>query len=421
MIRDTSGRRLLRILSVAACAACAAPAAFAQPAGPIPGMGGAAEVGVITLSETEVPFSVTVPGRAVAFEDVDIRPRVGGAIAEIAYSPGAPIAAGDVLFRIEADTYAAEVASGQASVARAEAAFRTAEATVRRYEALAGTGVTAQDLETAEVSLLEAEADLRAAQASLQTQQLYLDRTEIRSPIDGIADIATVSVGALVTENQADALTTVTRVDPIFVDVEESSRRMADIRTRVDQGQLQTGENLGIRLRLETGETYDLEGQMVSPGTRVSQTTGTLALRLQFPNPERRLLPGQFLRVDMELGTIRAILVPQGATSRSAIGALTAFVEEDGIAQQRVLTEQGSHANAWVITAGLSDGEQLIVDGLSMLSDGAEVRPVAVEITAEGIIRRADGQSDDFQPPAGQASGVPPGGGPPGDVSGGGN
>ncbi|MFN4100016.1 MAG: efflux RND transporter periplasmic adaptor subunit [Pararhodobacter sp.] len=421
MTRDTSGRGLLRLFSVALCAACAAPFAMAQPAGPMPGMGGAAEVGIITLSETEVPFSVTVPGRAVAFEEVDIRPRVAGAIAEIAYRPGLPVAAGDVLFVIEADTYAAEVASAEASVARAEAAFRTAEATLRRYETLAGTGVSAQDLESAQVSLLQAEADLRAAQASLQTQQLYLDRTAIRSPIDGFADIPTVSVGALVTENQADALTTITRIDPIFVDVEESSRRIADIRTRVEQGQLQTGENLGIRLRLETGETYELDGQMVSPGTRVSQTTGTLALRLQFPNPERRVLPGQFLRVDIELGTIRAILVPQGATARSAIGALTAFVVEDGVARQRVLAEQGSHSNAWVITSGLADGEQLIVDGLNMLRDGAEVRPVPVEITAEGVTRRVDGQSDDFQPPAAMPAGGMPGGMPPGGAPAGGN
>lgn len=376
----------------------AIPAAIAQPAGPMPGMGGPTEVGVVTLDETEVPFRLTVPGRAVAYEEVAIRPRVSGTIAEILYSPGQDVAEGDVLFRIEDDSYAAEVASAEASVARAEAALRAAQATVERYESLAGTGVTAQDLETARVSVLQAEADLRAAEAALQTARLNLEWTELRSPIAGIADIPSVSVGALVTANQGEALTTVTRIDPIFVDVEESSRRLAEIRRRIEEGRLQAGTNLGIRLTLETGEIYEAEGEMVTPGMRVSQTTGTLAFRLRFPNPERRILPGQFLRVDVQLGTIRAVLVPQGVTQRNAAGELTAFVAEDGIARQRVLTEEGSYGNAWIVTEGIEPGETVIVDGLSRLRDGAEVTTVPVEIAADGTIHRTDGGSDEFLP-----------------------
>ena len=158
-----------------------------------------------------------------------IRPRVSGTIAEIPCSPGQDVAAGDVLFRIEDDSYAAEVASAEASVARAEAALRAAQATVERYESLAGTGIRAQDLETARVSVLQAEADLRAAEAVLQTARLNLEWTELRSPIAGIADIPSFRSGPR-DSHQGEALTTVSRIDPIFVDVEESSRRLAEIR-----------------------------------------------------------------------------------------------------------------------------------------------------------------------------------------------
>lgn len=171
-------------------------------------------------------------------------------------------------------------------------------------------------------------------------------RTEIRSPIAGFPSVPTISVGALVTENQTDALTTVARLDPIYVDVEESIRRMGEIRDKMDAGALQPGDGLDIELELESGGTYAAKGRMVSPGTTVSTTTGTRRMRIAFDNPELRLMPGQVLRVEVVLGTTNAVLAPQGATSRSASGVLTAFVAVDGKAEQRELTEQGSYRNA---------------------------------------------------------------------------
>lgn len=347
-------------------------------------------VGVVTLERQKVPFSTTVPGRAVAFEQVDIRPRVGGTISEIVYAAGRPVAVGDVLFRIEDQTYRAEAASAEAEVALAQASISAAQTTVKRYESLVGKGVTDEELAAARVALLQSEADLSAAQAALEIARLDLDRTVIKSPIAGFADVPTVSVGALVTENQTDALTTITRMDPIFVDVEESSRRIGEVRNKIDSGQLSRGENLAIRLMLETGETYAGQGQMVSPGTIVSTTTGTTEFRMQFDNPDRRILPGQFLRVDITLGTTEAILVPQGATSRSSGGALTAFVAVDGKAEQRVLQEAGSYQNAWIVMDGVTDGEALIVDGLSNLADGAAVKTVPVTISDEGVVTESD-------------------------------
>ncbi len=347
-------------------------------------------VGVVTLERQQVPFSTTVPGRAVAFEQVDIRPRVGGAISEIVYAAGQRVAVGDVLFRLEDQTYRAEVASAEAEVALAQASISAAQTTVKRYESLVGKGVTDEELAAARVALLQSQADLSAAQAALEIARLDLDRTVIKSPIAGFADVASVSAGALVTENQTDALTTITRIDPIYVDVEESSRRIGEVRNKIDSGQLSPGETLAIRLMLETGQTYAGQGQMVSPGTSVSTTTGTTEFRLQFDNPDRRILPGQFLRVDITLGTTEAVLVPQGATSRSSGGDLTAFVAVDGKAEQRILQAAGSYRNAWIVTDGVTDGEALIVDGLSTLTDGAAVKTVPVTISDEGVVTEID-------------------------------
>lgn len=366
----------------------------AQQAGGAQG-GGATEVGVVTLDREPVPFTTTVPGRAVAYQQVDIRPRVGGMISEIVYESGRPVAAGDVLFRIEDDTYRADVASAQAAVDLAQASVDAAQETVTRYENLLGTGVTAEDMATARVSLKQAEADRSSAQAALEVARLDLERTEITSPISGYATVPTVSVGALVTENQTDALTTVTRLDPIYVDVAESSRRVGEIRNRFDTGSLQRGDRLEINLELETGDTYSGEGEMVSPGTTVSTTTGTTEMRLRFENAERRIMPGQYLRVDITIGTIQAVLVPQGATSRASNGELTVFVAVDGLAEERVLEDQGSYRNAWVVTEGVEAGESLIVDGLSNLQDGAAVSTLPVTISEDGVVTEVQDSADE--------------------------
>lgn len=352
------------------------------PAGPI-------AAGVITLEEAQVPFFVTLPGRAVAYEEVDIRPRVGGTIAEITYESGRQVEVGATLFRIEGDTFEVDVAAAEAEVARAEAAVSAAEGTRSRYERLQGTGVTIEDVETARVAVLQSKAELSSAQAALKLAQLNLDRTEIKSPITGVVAVPEVSTGAIVTANQSDALTTVTRLDPIYVDVEESSKRLAEVRALIDGGTLQRGDDVDVTLTLENGVQYDQKGVLESPGTRVSTSTGTFEFRIRFDNPERHIMPGQFLRVEVELGTTRAILVPQGATSRAADGTLTAFVAVEGKAEQRELTERGSYQNAWIVTEGVTAGEALIVDGLSNMRNGAEVTTVPVTISETGIVTEA--------------------------------
>ena len=354
------------------------------------GMGGQsagpAEAGVIELATEEIPYALTLPGRAVAFEETDIRPRVSGVIEEVAYQPGQPVEAGTLLFRIEDDSYAAAVAAAEATVAGAEAGLATAEATVERYRSLEGQAVTRADLETAEAAFSQAQASLAAAQADLTSAELDLSRTEIRSPIAGIPGVPQVSLGELVTANQSEALAVVTRLDPIYVDVTESSARMMRVRDRIDEGSLSPGDAIGFRLVQETGEVIEGQGTLVTPGTSVSATTGTVDFRIQFDNPDRQVLPGQFLRVEVTLGTSEGIVVPQRATSRAANGALTAYVAEDGVARQVTLTTTGTHANGWIVTEGVEPGDLLIVDGLSGLRDGAEVTIMPVEIDEQGVV-----------------------------------
>ncbi|PRY85415.1 efflux RND transporter periplasmic adaptor subunit [Donghicola tyrosinivorans] len=381
-----------RTVAAMACAGFLFSAGHAA-AQQMPGSAGPSDVGVVALQTTEVPYTVTLPGRAVAFEQTDIRPRVEGTIEEIVYIPGHPLEVGDVLYRIEGDSYEAELAAAEAAVAGAEASVTAAKATLERYQKLDGVGVTRESVETAEVSLMQAEADQRSAEAALRTAQLNLKRTEITSPIQGVADVSEVSVGALVTANQSDALTTVTRLDPIYVDLTESSARLLRVREQIDAGDLAQSDKLQIDLTLENGATYSAGGTLVSPGFSVSSTTGAVEFRIQFDNPDRKILPGMFLRANIQIGNRNAILVPQRATTRSASGDLTAFVVKDGKAKKVVLTEAGSYQNAWVVTEGVADGDALVVDGLRNLRDGAEVAPTSVTIDENGVVQSAAAQT----------------------------
>lgn len=354
---------------------------------------GPTEVGVVALQAEDVPYTVTLPGRAVAHDQTEVRPRVEGVIEEVAYTAGASVSAGDLLFRLDTDTYAAALDAAKASKASAEATLAAATSTVTRYRKLNGVGITQSDLDTAEASLAQAQATLASSDAALKTAQLNLDRTEIRSPIDGIVDVPAFSVGALVTANQSDPLTTVTLMNPIYVDVQESSARMLRVRDRIATGTLQPMDPMGIALTLETGTTYQGSGTLVSPRSEVSTTTGSVDFRIQFDNPDRLILPGQFLRVALTLGTTQAILVPQRATSRSSDGSLTAFIASEGKAKQVTLTSSGAYRNSWIVTEGVTVEDKLIVDGLRNLKAGAEITTIPVTINDDGLVEDTPGDA----------------------------
>ncbi|MDF3604883.1 efflux RND transporter periplasmic adaptor subunit [Paracoccus sp. DMF-8] len=352
-----------------------------------PPASGPTQVGVVAVTAGSLPLVSTLPGRAVAQDAVDIRPRVDGFVTEVLYKPGQPIKAGDPMFQIDPTTYEAAVDEARANLASANAAVPQTEAAYERSRRLQGSGSTQAALEEAEATMEQAHAAVTAAAAALKLAETRLSWTTITSPLDGLPSVAAVSPGDLVTAGQSDALATVTQLDPIDVDMYEPSARLQRMRERVESGEIQRSQTLNAQLTLENGVTYAATGEMVAPGYTVSTSTGAIDFRFRFDNPERRILPGMFVRGTIEIGRIHAFLVPQMAATRSRDGTLRAWVAEDGKAVRRILTEEGVHQNSWIVTAGLQDGDALIVNGATNLAEGAEITPVTVEIDENGVVR----------------------------------
>ncbi|MDQ1848245.1 efflux RND transporter periplasmic adaptor subunit [Gemmobacter fulvus] len=375
----------LKIVAVLLALAASAVQAQTPPAG---AARGPAKVGIIDMQRAAVKRSYTLPGRAVAFEQTEIRPRVGGVVTDILYSPGQPISPGTPMFRLDRTSYEAATQSARAALARAQAAVPVAEAALDRAKKLEGSGSTRATVESAEATAAQARADVLSAEAALKIAETELSWTEVASPIEGIAGVAQISVGDLVTAGQADAMAIVTRLDPIYVDMFEPSARILSIQDQIERGELKPNETLEVTLTLENGQSHNSGGTLIAPSVTVSPSTGTQDIRFRFDNPDRRILPGMFLRGEVVLGTVEAFLVPQRATTRGRDGALTAWIAgPDNKAVQRKLEANGTHANAWIVTAGLEPGDQLIIDGLSNLREGADVAPVPVTIDANGVVR----------------------------------
>lgn len=359
-----------------------------------PSQGAAIEVGVVTLHKQAIPRMFVLPGRAVAFEQVDIRPRVDGVVSEIYYTPGEKLDIGTPLFQLDDASYVAAVASAEATMASAKANMPIAQAAYDRTKKLEGAGYTQAQVETARSDLAEAKAALKAAEAALTYAEIQHSWTTITSPIQGYAEVSNVSVGDLVTSGQSDALTTVTRLDPIYVDMPDPSTRLLSIRDQIKKGILKPSEGLDAILLLENGETYEGIGKFVAPSKTVSSTTGTISIRFRFDNPEQKILPGMFLRGTIEFGTIQGFLVPQRAASMDTTGRLIAYrVGADGKAEQVLMHSEGAYNNNWIATDGIEEGDRIIVDNLKFMRAGKPVTPVEAEIDDKGLVQ-------DLQPAA---------------------
>lgn len=361
-----------------------APVLAQAPAGMPP-----KQVGVVEAVLQDVPRIVTLPGRAVAASSTAIRPRVSGIVTEILYEPGHPIEAGTPMFRIDDTTYQANVAAAAAQVSSAQAQVTEALAAFTRTERLVGSGSTQAQVESARAVLDQSRAAVESAQANLTLAQAQLGWTTVTSPLSGVASLSAASIGDLVTEGQADAMATVTQLDPIEVDMYEPSSRFLSVMDDITDGTLRLNEQLDATLTLENGRTYQSKGVLVAPGVTVSTTTGSIDTRFRFDNPDNKILPGMFLRGQVDLGITQAILVSQSATSRDKLGQLAVWVVVDGKTSQRNLTEEGTYRQQWIVTEGLEDGDMVVVDGLAGLTEGAEVVSVPVSFDENGVVRDA--------------------------------
>jgi membrane fusion protein (multidrug efflux system) len=334
-------------------------------------------VGVITVAEQPVTLSAELPGRTSAYETSDVRPQVDGIVRARLFTEGDYVRAGQPLYRIEPATYEAKVANARAALARAKASTIGAEGQVRRYaELLKRNFVSRQLYENAVSAAGEARADVQAQAAALRSAQIDLDRTVVRAPISGRIGRSLFTTGALVRAGQDQPLTTIQRLDPIYVDIQQSSADLLRLREQTLAGEV-AKDRAPVRLQLETGSMYPLTGTLSFADVTVDQQTGSQTIRAVFPNPQHLLLPGMFVRGQLSQGVqSRGILVPQRAVSRNERGQPTVLVVgKNNMAELRVIQADRSVGDSWLVTGGLKPGEQVIVEAGPLLRPGVPVKP----------------------------------------------
>jgi membrane fusion protein (multidrug efflux system) len=346
----------------------------APPAQPPPP---ATAVGVIVVAEQPVTLSTELPGRTSPYETSDVRPQVDGIIRARLFTEGDYVRAGQPLYRIDPVTYEARAANARAALAKAQASTIAADSQVRRYAELVKRDFVSKQLYDNALSAAgEARADVQAQAAALRSAEIDLDRTVIRAPISGRTGRSLYTIGALVQAAQDSPLTTIQRLDPIYVDIQQSSADLLRLRQQMIAGQV-SAERAPVRLQLETGSVYPLVGTLSFADVTVDQTTGSQTIRAVFPNPQHLLLPGMFVRGQLSQGVqSHGILVPQRAVSRDERGRPTVIiVGPNNIARLRVIQADRTSGDNWVVTGGLKPGDKVIVDAGPLLRPGIPVKP----------------------------------------------
>ncbi|HEY5289486.1 MAG TPA: efflux RND transporter periplasmic adaptor subunit [Caulobacteraceae bacterium] len=347
---------------------------------------GPPEVGVVTLSAAPVTLSTELAGRATAFETSDVRPQVNGIIVARPFVEGANVRAGQVLYRIDAAPYRAAYDQATAQVASAQANLTTTQLKAQRYgELVKINGVAKQDYDDAEAAYRQARAQVAQLRAAADAARINLRYATITAPISGRVGRSAVTQGALVTNGQTTALTTIQRLDPIYVDVTQSASDLLKLRRALAAGQLTGGpKSVPVRLKLDDGSDYPLEGKLQFADVTVDQTTGTVTLRAVFPNPAGILLPGMFVRAEVaEVVVPSGLLAPQQGVTRDERGRPTALVVgADGRAQLRNLQLGQAVGDQWLVTSGMRPGDRLIVQGLQRVKPGQAVHAVAANLAS---------------------------------------
>lgn len=348
-----------------------------------PGNGGqrpATEVGFITVQPQPLVLQSELAGRTTPYLVSDVRPQVSGIVKFRRFEEGSQVKAGQVLYEIDPAPYAAAAAEAKASLANAKAAVDSARLKDRRYgELLAIEGVSQQEADDAKMAHEQAIAQVAQMQATLASAQINLDYTKVRAPISGRIGKSTVTPGALVTANQETSLATIRTLDPIYVDMTQSSAELLKLRRLLGESGMKSGR-ANVHLKLEDGSEYSEGGSMKFQEVAVDESTGSVTLRAEFPNPKGVLLPGMYVRamLDQAVSTT-AILAPQQGVTRDVKGNATALVlTADNKVEQRILTTERAIGDRWLISNGLNQGDRLIVEGTNKVRPGDTVNPVDV-------------------------------------------
>lgn len=348
------------------------------------------EVGVVTLAPSSVNIKSELPGRALAFEIAEIRPQVGGIIIKRNFVEGDKVSKGESLYQIDPAPLQARLDSAKGALAKAQATANNVRLTLNRQSALIKSNyVSRQDYDTTRSQLNEAQANVAVAKADLEQATINLRYANVTSPIDGISGKSSVTVGALVTANQENALVTVQRLDPIYVDLTQSVQDFLRLKEEKANGKIaQQQGKIPVELMLENGKPYRHTGTLEFSDPAVDETTGSVTLRAVFPNPEGEILPGMYVTALLDEGSQQNVLmVPQQGITHNEQGKATALIlDQENVVQLREINAVKAVGNQWLVTAGLHPGDRVIVSGLQRIRPGIKALVLPSKLNAPDTV-----------------------------------
>lgn len=342
---------------------------------------GPPEVGVVVMQPERVRLTTELSGRIAPHMIAEVRPQVGGIVHQRLFTEGSDVKVGQVLYQIDPATYRAAFASARAALARAEATLSSVRLKEGRFRDLVKiNAVSQQDYDDASAALKQAEADVEASKAAVENARINLDYTSVMAPISGRIGRSTVTTGALVTASQAEPLATIQQLDPVYVDVTQSTADLLRLKQNLASGLLKNNGSAQaqVSLLLEDGTPYPLLGTLKFSEVTVDQSTGSVTLRTLFPNPEQLLLPGMFVRTILEEGVSEeAILVPQRGVTRNPAGnAMVMVVGTEEKVEPRLIQVARTVGENWLVSEGLKAGDRVILEGIQKARPGTQVKTV---------------------------------------------
>jgi membrane fusion protein (multidrug efflux system) len=356
------------------------------------------QVSVVTVEPREIVLTTELPGRTTAYRTAEIRPQVNGLILKRLFTEGADVSTGDVLYQIDPAPFQAAYDNAAAALGRSKANLPSIKARVERYEdLLPSKAVSQQEYDDAEAALRQNEADIKSWEAALKTARINLQYTRITAPISGRIGRSSVTEGAIVTAYQPVALSTIQQMDTLYVDVQQSTTELLHLRKRLESGRLNqnNGRQSKVKLIMSDGSSYPHEGTLQFRDVSVDPTTGSVTLRVVFPNPDGELLPGMFVRAVIQEGVNQTdLLVPQRAVSRNAKGEPYVYlVNEESKVELRSLNVDRAIGDQWLVSSGLQSGDRVVIQGIQMIRPGSPVNVVPLS-AGEGQDGSASGQSN---------------------------
>ncbi len=335
-------------------------------------------VEVLEMAPQTVEVTTQLPGRTSAYRVAQVRPQVSGVLLERKFEEGTYVEQGQQLYQIDPAVYEAELASAKAEVERAKAVLRSSELRYKRFAELLDENAVSQDeFDSAEATFFENKAAVALAEAQLKTARINLEYTRVNAPISGIVGRSNFTEGALVTASQAEPLVTINQLDPIYVDISQSSKAFLQLKADIASGRIEANPNGNAPVRLKlNGLDYSEQGELLFSEVSVDEDTGAILLRAEFPNPGNQLYPGMFVRAEVSEGTLnKALLVPQQAVSRDPRGRpFVMVVGDNNKVEQRMIETERAIGSDWLVSSGLQQGEKVVVAGLQNIQPGAEVR-----------------------------------------------